>query len=223
MKRTAHPRRQLRISVVLPKQRTLRLLTPASGIAGKPKEAAVLRAHTPTHRLPSTLAVLVALLAVAGAVSGPAPAAFPGANGKLAFVRAGDIWVVDADGSNPTQLTSDPAEERSPAFSPDGTEIAFARRNGDFEIFVMAARAGDIARQLTSNEGEQDRFPSWTADGSQIVYDKDFAAIYAVPADGAGGEPISRSRRRSSPSSAQLKIPADSSSSSRVSAGFSRT
>src|SRR5512145_404215 len=129
--------------------------------------------------------VLAALATVLVALAGPtgdnAGAAFKGTNGKLAFVRAGDIWIVDADGSRPTRLTTHPASDRSPRFSPDGARIAFAsNRDGDFEIFVMSARGGDAATQLTFNEGDADRIPSWTADGTEIVYDKNFAAIYAV-------------------------------------------
>ncbi len=42
---------------------------------------------------------------------------------KLAFVYAGDIWITNRDGSEPKRLTSSPAEENSPKFSPDGSEM----------------------------------------------------------------------------------------------------
>jgi Tol biopolymer transport system component len=136
--------------------------------------------------------LLVPAIAVAALVSiagpGTASATFAGSNGQLAFVRSGDIWVADPDGSNPTPLTTHPASERSPRWSPDGTRIAFAsNRDGDFEIFVIDADGGGQT-QITLNVGAQDRIPSWTADGTQIVYDKNFAEIYAVDANGGGGE-----------------------------------
>jgi Tol biopolymer transport system component len=135
----------------------------------------------------SALAVFVAVGAVALG-GGTAKGAFPGANGTLAFVKAGDIWVANADGSNQTQLTTDPAADRSPRWSPDGTKIAFAsNRDGDFEIFVMNADGGN-QHQLTFNSGANDRFPTWTADGLQIVYDTDFSQIKVINADGSGGE-----------------------------------
>jgi Tol biopolymer transport system component len=109
-------------------------------------------------------------------------------NGKFAFVRAGDIWVAEADGSNPVRLTTHLATDRSPRWSPDGTEIAFSsNRDGDFEIFVMNADGSD-PHQVTFNTGAHDRIPSWSADAAQIVYDKDFTEIYATDADGGGGE-----------------------------------
>ena len=73
-------------------------------------------------RLPSRGALLTAvgLIAVAVAPFGvdrgsQARAAFPGQNGKLAFVRSFDIWVANADGSNPIQLTTAPGLDRSRA------------------------------------------------------------------------------------------------------------
>ena len=140
-------------------------------------------------RLGSILALVAALLTLASTSSGTAIGAFKGSNGKLAFVRAGDIWVIAADGSVPTRLTTHPASDRSPRFSPDGAQIAFSsNRDGDFEIYVMSALGGDVAQQLTFNEGEQDRFPSWTAEGTQIIYDKSFSSVYSVPVDGSGAE-----------------------------------
>ena len=67
-----------------------------------------------THisRLATILALVTALLALAGTSSGTATGAFEGSNGKLAFVRAGDIWVIAADGSAPTRLTTHPASDQ---------------------------------------------------------------------------------------------------------------
>src|SRR5918998_2344275 len=46
--------------------------------------------------------------------------------GKIAYVKDGDIWVMDADGTNETNLTNTPeTNERDPAWSSDGTRIAF--------------------------------------------------------------------------------------------------
>jgi peptide/nickel transport system substrate-binding protein len=142
------------------------------------------------RRLSCAAAAVLALVLVAGVVAPvrTAQAAFPGGSGKLAFVRAGDIWVADADGSNQTRLTVSPVVDRSPRWSPDGRSIAFAsNRDGDFEIFVMDEQ-GRHQRQLTFNQGANDRFPAWTSDGSRIVYDKDFSAIFEIDVSGIGGE-----------------------------------
>ena len=47
---------------------------------------------------------------------------------------------------------------------------------------------GSDQHQLTFNSPTNDRTSAWTANGSQIVYDKDFNDLYAINADGAGGE-----------------------------------
>jgi hypothetical protein len=60
----------------------------------------------------------------------PAHATFPGANGKIAFVRAGDIWTMNPDGTNQVNLTNDSAAQRSPAWSADGSKLAFTQPDG---------------------------------------------------------------------------------------------
>jgi hypothetical protein len=78
-------------------------------------------------------ALLVGLLAFVAAE--PAQASFPVKNGKIAFSMVTDgyqtIYLVDPDGSNLTRLTAPPMDARSPALSPDGTEIAFTDYKGD--------------------------------------------------------------------------------------------
>jgi len=87
---------------------------------------------------------------------------------KLAFVYAGDIWVANQDGSNPRRLTSSPAEESSPRFSPDGTQIAFAASyENNLDAYVISTSGGQPLR-LTWHPGP-DVPTGWTADGDAVT------------------------------------------------------
>src|SRR3954470_11002266 len=89
---------------------------------------------------------LAALLAIAFVSVRPASASpRDGDEGSmLAFSKDGDIWTMSPDGSDLTRLTNDPALDRAPSWSPDGTKIAFAsKRTGNFEISVMDANGAN--------------------------------------------------------------------------------
>jgi dipeptidyl aminopeptidase/acylaminoacyl peptidase len=110
---------------------------------------------------------------------------------KIAFIsdRDGDyeIYVIDADGTNVTQLTRNTAWDRGPDWSPDGSKIAFhSDRDSDFEIYVMDADGTNVT-QLTRNTA-WDRGPDWSPDGSKIAFysdrDNDYE-IYVMDADGS--------------------------------------
>jgi hypothetical protein len=72
-----------------------------------------------------------------------------------------EIWVMNADGSNPIQLTSNAVHDEGPAWSPDGTMLAYSSGidNDHVDINVMTA-AGVHLAQLTSFEG-RDESPDW--------------------------------------------------------------
>lgn len=87
----------------------------------------------------------------------------------IVFVYAGDLWRVDRDGRDPVRLTADPAADLAPAFSPDGSTIAFNREHGDnLEVYVIPA-AGGAPRRLTWHPGS-DRVTGWSADGTRVLF-----------------------------------------------------
>src|SRR5512140_439702 len=93
---------------------------------------------------------------------------------KIAFtsIRDGnqEIYVMAVDGSRPTRLTDNPADDFGPAWSPDGKQIAFSsKRDGpQRQIYVMKADGSGQTR-LTTDNGD-DSSPAWSPDGKQIAY-----------------------------------------------------
>ncbi len=88
---------------------------------------------------------------------------------NIAFIYAGDIWVADRDGKKPRRLTSHPASEINPKFSPNGQEIAFtANYDGNNDVYVISLDGGQ-PRRLTYHPGT-DMVNGWTPDGKEVVF-----------------------------------------------------
>jgi Tol biopolymer transport system component len=202
----------------------LTLLTACGGAASPTTQPATIPAPTtaaaaaPTEAAPAT--------AAAAAPTEPAPTAAvatpttgaPGrvsSAGRIAFTsdRDGnqDIYLLTVDGAGETRLTSDPSNELSPAWSPDGREIVFSSdRDGDFEIYVMQAD-GSQPQRLTTSAGD-DTAPAWSPDGLQIAFVSDRDGnpdIYVMNADGSNPRNVTQHPARDgdpawSPDSTQL-------------------
>ena len=98
-----------------------------------------------------------------------------------------DIYVMDADGENPRNLTQNPdAHDWEPVWSPDGQYIAFISYHDDnYDIYVMDAD-GENPRNLTQNTA-YDSSPVWSPDGQYIAFTSDREGndnIYVMDADG---------------------------------------
>jgi TolB protein len=92
---------------------------------------------------------------------------------RLAFRKIVDgnseVFVADADGANPRNLTRNPAFEGWPAWSPDGGRIAFAgNRNSSYQIFVMNADGSDV--RLVANTEGRATAPRWFPDGKRLYF-----------------------------------------------------
>ncbi len=82
-----------------------------------------------------------------------------------------DIYVKRVGGRSLTQLTSDPAEDVMPTFSPDSGRVAYAsNRAGTWDIYVMNSSGGQSV-QLTSEESHE-LHPTWSPDGSMLAYSR---------------------------------------------------
>ena len=80
-----------------------------------------------------------------------------------------DIYRQRLDGGEPIQLTTSPANDFSPSWSPDDREIAFhSTRNGTRDIYVINVE-GTNEQQVTSGPA-QDFLPDWSPDGNRIVF-----------------------------------------------------
>jgi TolB protein len=117
----------------------------------------------------------------------PTPTPLPGAS-LIAFQSTRDgnaeIYLLDTDTGETTNLTRHAAEDRAPAWRPDGGAIAFeSHRDGNWEIYVLDLTSGELAR-LTEHPA-YDGAPAWSPDGSEIAFESyrdDNLEIYALDA-----------------------------------------
>jgi Tol biopolymer transport system component len=80
-----------------------------------------------------------------------------------------EIYTVSPDGTNITRLTRDLAFDGLPAFSPDGTQVAFARGSpATTDLYLVSADGTNLTR-LTDFEGYE-HSPTWSADGTRIAF-----------------------------------------------------
>ncbi len=113
---------------------------------------------------------------------------------RIAFIYAGDLWTADLEGKNVSRLTSNPGSELSPAFSPDGSLIAFTGQyDGNFDVYVVPAQGG-VPKRLTWHPGA-DMVQGFTPDGKSVVFTtardqamRNYLSLYSVPV--GGGIPV---------------------------------
>ena len=103
---------------------------------------------------------------------------------RIAFERNGDIWTIQPDGTNLTQLTFH-QRAASPDWSPDGSKLVFRGAVGNnWDIHVMNSD-GSNETPLTDDAASDD-WPAWSPDGSKIVFysSRSPAGIYTMNVDG---------------------------------------
>ncbi|HEX6651705.1 MAG TPA: hypothetical protein VF072_03110 [Thermoleophilaceae bacterium] len=113
-----------------------------------------------------------------------------------------ELFVMNANGSNPRQITFNELDDEDPAWSPDGTRVVFQRDLNpvrgriDYDLFTVAADGTD-ERRLTNSPGVNDGQPNWGARG-RVAFASDRDGdndIYTMRGDGSSVRKLTRNKQ----------------------------
>ena len=109
---------------------------------------------------------------------------------------------MNPDGTEQTRITVNPnSDERAPAWSPDGTMIAFSSNQDGLnpEVYIMNADGTDQRRLTNDPDNLSDTYPTWSPDGTRIAFASEGGIpnapsdIYVMNADGTNRTNITNS------------------------------
>jgi len=117
--------------------------------------------------------------------------------------KVGHLWLVDAESGAARRLTDGPTSDDSPAWSPDGTRIAFVASRGrdhdldyQYDVFVVEVAGGRVTR-ITDGAHCTFGSPTWLPDGTTLAVAGNRLPrgggsrndIWLFPADGSEARP----------------------------------
>jgi Tol biopolymer transport system component len=139
---------------------------------------------------------VILLLAASSVVlalpAAPAHASFPGKNGwiawsKLYFSKDAEILLMAPDGSDKHRLTDNDRTDFDPAWSADGSQLAYSSSGADADVWVINAD-GTGDHDVSNDPDGPDIQPAWSPDGMQIAFVKQnfdgTSAIWVMDSDG---------------------------------------
>ncbi|MGC9974731.1 MAG: hypothetical protein ABSC36_05005, partial [Gaiellaceae bacterium] len=145
----------------------------------------------------AALAAMIMAVVTAAICSGSASGAFPGVDGKIAFVNdrngAPSIFTIDADGTNVQRLIPNQPPGAFTAPSPNGKTILFSvqvatKPSLSYELWTMQAD-GTHARRLLSDISDQPYASTWSPNGRKIAFYWS-GGVWVVDLDGSGDRKV---------------------------------
>lgn len=123
------------------------------------------------------------------------------AEGKIAYVDGGDIWMINVDGSGISKITDSPGRDYGPSISPDGLGVAFTREDSNRNVYLTSCDGTGLLR-LTQGTPGDDFAPAWSPDGGTIAFlstrdhagsDFPYAELYLMDPDGGDQRRLTQS------------------------------